>query len=372
MLAITEACNLNCLYCYEHNKSPKEMSRDLIFSIIENTLQNNDTAIEFVFHGGEPMLKFDLIRETAEYFWERFNPDNKYVFYSTTNGTLLNEDTKRWLSEHKEHFWCGLSFDGTEKMQNKNRSNSAKDIDLDFFVKTWPTQEVKMTISHLTLPDLTEGTIFLHKKGFKVSNNLAYGIDWNDDLYIKTYSEQLEKLMDFYLENPDITPATVLSMNVEWFTTKDNKIKTERFCGAGKQMKCFDSAGNEFPCHFFLDMNMDKYKIGTIDMEVLKSDDCLLDSFCKKCEIRLVCPTCYGYNFVATGDPAKRDRNLCILMKIQAVACALFSLRRIKKYNRLIIKGSEIPIGNALRGINCVLNNEFLSSDERLKNFKLI
>ena len=372
MLTLTEACNLDCVYCYEHNKTANEISRDLVFKIIEDALQNSDTAVEFSFHGGEPFLRFDLMRDVAEYFWGRYSPKNRYVFFSSTNGTLLTDEIKQWLFEHKEHFWCGISFDGTNAMQNKNRSNSAGDIDLDFFIDTWPTQPVKMTVSRATLPDIAEGTIFLHKKGFGVNNNLAYGLDWDDISCIKILSEQLEKLMDFYLENPDIKPASILSLNVEWFT-KDNKVKPQRFCGAGRQMKCFDTMGKEYPCHFFMDINWNenKPKTSEADMEILKGEDCLLDSFCKDCEIKLVCPTCYGYNFVATGNPAKRDRNICILSKIQAVACAIFALRRIKRYGKLIIKDEEIPIGNALRGINCVLDNDFLINDERLKNFTL-
>jgi radical SAM protein with 4Fe4S-binding SPASM domain len=349
------------------------MSKDLAFQIIENTLQNSDTAVEIDFHGGEPFLRFDLIRETAEYFWKKYNPENKYVFFSSTNGTLLTEDIKKWLLDHKEHFWCGLSFDGTKAMQNKNRSNSAAAIDLDFFAKAWPEQGIKMTVSRETLPDIAEGIIFLHKKGFKVNTNLAYGLDWNDDTCIKILSEQLEKLMDFYLENPDITPSSILSLNVEWFT-KDDKVESHRFCGAGRQMKCFDISGKEYPCHFFMDINWsgNKPKTFDADMEILRSADCLLDPSCKNCEIKLVCPTCYGYNFVASGDPAKRDRNLCVLTKIQAIACAIFALRRIKRYGKLVISDKEIPIGNALHGINCILDNEFFIKDERLNNFKLM
>ena len=371
MLTITEACNLNCIYCYEHNKTSKEMSKDLVFKIIEDNLKNSDSAVEFSFHGGEPFLKFDLMRETAEYFWKKYNPENRYVFFATTNGTLLTEEIKGWLSEHKEHFWCGLSFDGTENMQNINRSDSSKDIDLDFFKKTWPEQGIKMTVSDLTLPDLADGTIFLHKMGFDVNNNLAYGIDWGNDACIKILSEQLEKLMEFYLDNPDISPASILSMNVEWFS-KESNIAPQRYCGAGRQMKCFDTRGKEYPCHFFMDLNWNEDKPEISNMEILRGEDCLLDPFCKECEIKLVCPTCYGFNFVTTGNPMKRDRNHCILAKIQAVACAIFALRRIKKYGKLIIKGEEITVGNALHGINCVLNNEFFLNDERLKKFKLI
>ena len=371
MLTITEACNLNCIYCYEHNKTTNEMPRDLVFKTIENALQNNDSTFEFSFHGGEPFLRFDLMRETAEYFWKKINPENKYVFFAMTNGTLLTNDIKKWLSEHKENFYCGLSFDGTKIMQNINRSNSADDIDLDFFIKTWPMQGIKMTISNMTLPNIAEGTIFLHKKGFIVNNNLAYGLDWSDNANIKTFSEQLEKLMNFYLENPDITPASILSMNVEWFT-KDDEVESQRYCGAGKQMKCFDTMGKEYPCHFFMDVNSNQNTPKAVGMEILKSEDCLLDPFCKDCVIKLVCPTCYGYNFVSTGDPAKRDKNICILSKIQAVACAIFSLRRIKRYGKLKIRGKEIPVGNALRGINYVLDNKFFSDDERLRNFTLM
>jgi radical SAM protein with 4Fe4S-binding SPASM domain len=349
------------------------MPKDLAFQIIENTLQNSGAAVEIDFHGGEPFLKFDLMRETAEYFWKKYNPENKYVFFASTNGTLLTEDIKKWLFDHKERFWCGLSFDGTKTMQNKNRSNSADAIDLDFFARAWPEQGIKMTISRETLPDIAEGVIFLHKKGFKVNTNLAYGLDWSDDGCIKIFSEQLEKLMDFYLENPDITPSSILSLNVEWFT-RDDKVQPHRFCGAGRQMKCFDTSGKEYPCHFFMDINWSGNKPETFDadMKILRSEDCLLDPSCKNCEIKLVCPTCYGYNFVASGDPAKRDKNLCVLTKIQAAACAIFALRRIERYGKLVITDKGIPIGNSLHGINCVLNNDFFSKDERLNKFKLM
>jgi sulfatase maturation enzyme AslB (radical SAM superfamily) len=245
MLTLTEKCNLDCIYCYEHNKTTKEMQKDMVFHIIEDAIQKSDTAVELTFHGGEPFLKFDLIRETAEYFFKKYNPKDRYVFFATTNGTLFTDEVKRWLTKYKEHFWCGLSYDGTESMQNKNRSYSASQIDLDFFKNTWPEQGVKMTVSNLTLANLAEGTIFLHNKGYDVNNNLAYGVDWTDDSCLKIYSEQLEKLIDFYLENPNITPASILSMNVEWFT-KEDRVTQQRYCGAGKQMRCFDTEGKEY------------------------------------------------------------------------------------------------------------------------------
>ncbi|MDR3301515.1 MAG: hypothetical protein LBT01_03180 [Spirochaetaceae bacterium] len=43
-----------------------------------------------------------------------------------------------------------------------------------------------------------------------------------------------------------------------------------------------------------------------------------------------------------------------------------------EKHNLLIIKDEEISIGNALHGIDYVLNNDFFTKDERLTNFTLM
>ena len=66
---------------------------------------------------------------------------------------------------------------------------------------------VKMTISRETLPTMAEGVIYAHKRGFEVSCNLAYGIDWSDPDNVAILDRELHKLIDFYIANPQITPA---------------------------------------------------------------------------------------------------------------------------------------------------------------------
>lgn len=54
---------------------------------------------------------------------------------------------KNWFNLNKSRIILGLSYDGTDFMQDINRSGSSKFIDKKFFLETYPKQSVKMTIS---------------------------------------------------------------------------------------------------------------------------------------------------------------------------------------------------------------------------------
>lgn len=70
-LVLTQNCNLNCSYCYEHSKTKKTMSVETAKKIIEKEINTNDEYPEIIFEffGGEPFLEFDLIKELYEYIW---------------------------------------------------------------------------------------------------------------------------------------------------------------------------------------------------------------------------------------------------------------------------------------------------------------
>lgn len=65
-LALTERCNLDCLYCYEQHKSSAEMEITQVRSIIDYEFSTcTHGRIVFELFGGEPFLRFDLIKENA-------------------------------------------------------------------------------------------------------------------------------------------------------------------------------------------------------------------------------------------------------------------------------------------------------------------
>ncbi len=332
-LVLTHKCNLNCVYCYEHNKSPQTMTIDLAKEIVDRELNMDDgtTYVEFDFFGGEPLIEFDTIVKTVEYAKTQTYPKD-YIFFITTNGTLLDEQRKMWLKSNADVLQMGLSLDGTKKMQDMNRCDSFDLLDLDFFKNVYPSQNVKMTVSLGTLPMLAEGVIFCHTQGFEVACNLAYGIDWENEDNKKVFEEQLFQLIEYYLLHPEIKPCTLLDiLAIKSVSLPDEK--SYRQCGAGYAMKAYDCDGTCYPCQFFLPISVGREKAQrslSFDFSSYQLNEGQIDKNCANCMLRNVCPTCYGNNYASTGDIYRRDMRICDMNKIQFRAIAYFATKRFE------------------------------------------
>ena len=248
-LIITHQCNLNCRYCYESFKSKKAMPLDIAKEAVEREFATADDyeGVVVDFMGGEPLTQFELMREIAEWIWS--NPWPKpYILSTSTNGTLFTSESKAWFRRNADRFSVGLSLDGTPEMQRTNRGCSFQDIDLEFFLTTWPEQEVKMTVSCETLSSLAEGIIHLQERGFKVHANLGYGIPWNDS-HREVFSRQLKILGEYYLQHPDIPPVSLLDLKLAVVLNENHPVK--KYCGTGTHMRFYDVDGTLYPCHMF-------------------------------------------------------------------------------------------------------------------------
>ncbi len=320
-LTITERCNLNCIYCYENNKSNRVIDIGLAKAIVEREIEDRGDfeGIEFDLFGGEPFIAFDVIKEISEYIKKCCQETQfPFVIFLTTNGTLVHGEIQRWLLENIEYVKCGLSLDGTKEMHDTNRSGSFSAIDIDFFRNNYPEQDVKMTISRESLNTLADGIIFLHHLGFEISCNLAYQIDWSDERNKSTLYRELMKLIDFYIANPDIVPCSMLGMGIENVGSYNSE-KCVRFCGAGKETKAYDVEGNVYPCQFFMPLSIGiekAMKARDIVFPDKEIPDNVLDKKCRDCVIKSSCPNCYGANYAASGSIYLRDMNMCILNKI--------------------------------------------------------
>ena len=330
---VTHDCNLSCVYCYEHKKSNKNMSFEIAKQAVSKAFSEiaKDEELEIDFHGGEPFLAFNLIRDLCEWIWGKKWPA-PYVCFATTNGTLIKGEIKEWVARNSERFWLGLSLDGTKEMHDLNRSNSYNQIDTKFFLSKWPTQPVKMTVSDKTLHFFAEGIIYLHKSGFKLHANLAYGINWADRQNLVEFAYQLQTLMKFYLKYPQFEPSGPFAIMIEAVNHK--KQKPQKWCGVGTDMTAIDVDGNKYPCQMFLPMTTGKI----LNEKGInwRSTNNLKDDKCNDCSILSICPTCYGNNLIERGNLSSRDKGLCNMFKIQALACSNLKAN-------LLIKNLNIP-----------------------------
>lgn len=186
-----------------------------------------------------------------------------------------------------------------------------------------------MTISPQSLPYLAESVIFLHEIGFTFDNNLAYGVNWEDRRLLNIMNEQLQKLAEYYIEHPKIKPCRMLGMHIE---NVNYQQKLERWCGAGVSLRAYDVDGKVYPCHLFQPISSDcKQPIKEINANFQTFDT--MDSRCINCPIYNVCPTCYGHNFVSTGNIAKRDESLCQFTKLNTLVTSYIWLKKFEHYH---------------------------------------
>ena len=154
-LLMTYRCNLDCKYCYIHTKRSKDMTLEKAQLILEPFLMK-EHKLDIIFVGGETLLAIDVIRPLVE--WVQSNQwKSDFRFFGSTNGTLLTPELKDWLTENKQVLTLGLSYDGIPATQLENRGND--NIDVDFFIETWPHQPIQMTINSESVGQMAEGII---------------------------------------------------------------------------------------------------------------------------------------------------------------------------------------------------------------------
>ena len=327
-IAITERCNLACVYCYEHKKDlsilPVETAQR--FLVEETRHLDGYDEFEIDFHGGEPMLAFPRIKEIAEWVWSR-NWPKPYICYATTNGTLVHGEIKEWFRKNAKRFVLGLSLDGTKAQQDMNRSGSYDKIDFAFFRETWPFQGVKATVSPISISDFAAGVRHIVELGFHYSINLAYGMSWTDDL-LPVYRRELQKVAEFYLERPDLEVPSLLASVISRIGANAGRAKAEwnfqKWCGTGTAMRCIGPNGKIYPCQSF----MPSSEVSDGDAVSLSIDFDEASSFndpaCVGCFLETACPSCHGNNYMRSGTLYSRDKSLCKFRKVEAVAASYF------------------------------------------------
>ncbi|MEG1513355.1 MAG: Cys-rich peptide radical SAM maturase CcpM [Clostridia bacterium] len=138
ILQVTQDCNLRCSYCvyvnecYKNRKHAKrqmsfEMAKRAIDFFIPNSSGRDQVYIGF--YGGEPLLRFGLIKDCIEYV-KAIVSDKRVLFTMTTNGTLLNDVIIEYFIANDVALV--VSLDGYKEAHNRNRifSNGEGSFDI--------------------------------------------------------------------------------------------------------------------------------------------------------------------------------------------------------------------------------------------------
>jgi len=133
VLMLTYSCNLSCRYCYEAREegcvppvetggTRPEMSvetlRKSIAFLLDNSGENRKVSV--IFFGGEPLLRFPLLRAAVPMARAMAEGRGKEVSFSlTTNGTLITREIAAFLKGNGVS--ACVSIDGPPRIHDRNR-----------------------------------------------------------------------------------------------------------------------------------------------------------------------------------------------------------------------------------------------------------
>ena len=338
-LNIAHDCNLRCEYCFAAKGDfgrgrmlmPLEVAKKAIDFLIEKSGPRHNLEVDFF--GGEPLMNFDVVKETVAYARSIEKAHNKnFRFTITTNGLLLTDDKIDFINREMSN--VVLSIDGRKEVNDRLRvrtnGSGSYDTIVPRFQKLVATRGkdkdyyARGTFTKYNL-DFTEDVLHLVDIGFDqvsvepvVSDpKLSYSIQEED---LPRVFEEYERLANTIIARK----KEGRGFNFFHFMIDLNQgpcaIKRLRGCSCGNEYVAVTPEGDIFPCHQFV--GEDEWKMGNVldgsyDME-RKNMFALANVYskeqCKNCWAKFYCSGgCNANNWQYEGD----------IHKPHSIACAL-------------------------------------------------
>jgi uncharacterized protein len=129
-LNVAHDCNLRCDYCFASTgdfKGARElMSLDVAKGAVDFLINNSKhrKQLEIDFFGGEPLMNWDVVRDTVSYAQNAAKEHGKsFRFTITTNGIGLTPEIEDFINEHMYN--VVLSIDGRQEVNDRVRRTVA-------------------------------------------------------------------------------------------------------------------------------------------------------------------------------------------------------------------------------------------------------
>ncbi len=271
-LDITIDCNMRCVYCFKE-KHQRDMQEKIAFDAIVWLIHASGPVrqLTIALMGGEPLMRFELIRKLVPFAKRRAGYHGKTIHFSaTTNNTLVSEEIiefwRRWgLGFHS-------SIDGIPEIQNRNRplvgGHPSSDL-AEKGIERILDYRGEVTARCTIVPDTAEHIVVNHKYfrslGFR-SIAMVPGCpgEWSDpDLAV--LEQQFREVADLLIE--DFRQGRyiyVKGIDEHVAAIACQQPRPTHACGAGRGMVLIDVDGNVWPCHRWNKESHAEWQIGSI------------------------------------------------------------------------------------------------------------
>lgn len=313
-LHVAHDCNLRCQYCFASTGDfgtgrkimPFEVAKKAIDFVIARA--GNRKNIEVDFFGGEPLMAFDTVKQTVEYARSIQAQHGKHFrFTITTNGVLLDEDTRRYINENMDN--VVLSIDGrpavNDAMRKTVNGQGSYDVIVPKFQKLIEERDPALdyyargTFTSQNL-DFAQDVLSIAQQGFDrlsvepVTSEAGTGYDLSENDLDKICAEY-ERLVDVMEEKRKQGECFSFFHFMVDLEQGPCVIKRLRGCGAGYEYIAVTPEGDIYPCHQFV--GREQYRQGsvldgTFDMDEAKKFaelNIYTRTKCKDCWAKFYC-----------------------------------------------------------------------------------
>lgn len=336
-LDLTVECNLRCTYCFKE-KWTEHMEERVAFDTIVWLIHASGPVeqISVNFMGGEPLIRFKLIKKLVPFAKRRARQHGKRIHFGmTTNGTLVTDEVvafwKQWgLGFH-------TSIDGTAEVQDRNRpttggkgSSRLVEKSVPKILSYRPNTTARSTVVSESAGTLVESYKYFRSLGY---TNIAFvpgGQDSWNAAAIATYEDQFMQLADVLIEEMRAGHAITLKGVDDYIEGRVRDHRYKHACGAGRGMVLIDIHGDIWPCHRWNKAAHSTWRIGSVYEQFNEAARRQLDVADQTVLLEQECPSCIANKFCSGGCPAenlehtgsvyRRHRNSCDLTRAWARA----------------------------------------------------
>ena len=302
--------------------------------------------INFSFFGGEPLLRFDLMKEIIGYIREKEPKNRNPISLSvTSNGTLLTHRILNFLEE--ENVDLCISIDGPAHVHDLNRcytdgQGSFEDVlrNLKLAIEHLGTVQVNAVYGPDTIDFLPESVSFFMQLGVSVINfNPNIRAFWEESAHSKlrkTYMQIADQYIRSYQQQQEVAVNLIDSKII---VLLKGGYEVADKCGMGETEWGFAPSGNIYPCERLIgEDDNSSICLGNIHtgLDIMRRCSLLKqrgnrNEECRTCDLQKYCMNwCGCTNYYMTGHTDLADPMMCESEKaaIEAARHVLIALKK--------------------------------------------